>query len=324
MLNTGKNVNVFSSGFSYITGSILKKPLIYGMPVALGIELTNLCNLNCPQCASGSGLMKRKGGFMSENLYNKIISETGRYLFNINLYFQGEPMMHTEFFRFVEQARTIPITVSTNGHFLTDLNNKKLAKSGIKKLIVSLDGMDSETYTRFRVGGDFNKVTSGLRDLSAEIKRIKSSLKPEIQFLVNRYNEKQIDDARKFAAEVKCAIKFKSMQVINPEDISQWMPEDERFRRYYKNHSGQYIIKKTHATSCFRLWTNPVITWDGKVLPCCFDKDADYIMGDLNDSTFRQIWHGERFRNFRQRVLSERDTIEICGNCTTGLRGVEF
>jgi radical SAM protein with 4Fe4S-binding SPASM domain len=324
MLNTGKYINVFSSGFSYIIGRILKKPFVSGMPVALGIELTNSCNLNCPECASGSGLMKRKHGFMSESLFYKIISETGRYLYNINLYFQGEPMMHPEFFRLVEQARGTSITVSTNGHFLTDNNNSELAKSGIKKLIVSLDGMDSKTYSRYRVGGDFNKVISGLRGLSAEIERTKSSLKPEIQFLVNSYNEKQIEVARKFAREVNYAIKFKSMQVINPGDISQWMPKDERFRRYYKNHSGQYLIKKTHASSCFRLWTNPVITWDGKVLPCCFDKDADHIMGDLNESSFREIWQGERFRNFRQRVLSERDKIEICGNCTTGLRGVEF
>jgi radical SAM protein with 4Fe4S-binding SPASM domain len=65
-----------------------------------------------------------------------------------------------------------------------------------------------------------------------------------------------------------------------------------------------------------------VVSWNGKVLPCCFDKDAEYVMGDLNEDTFRDIWTGPKYRIFRKSVLTERRLNDICLNCTSGLRGV--
>jgi radical SAM protein with 4Fe4S-binding SPASM domain len=75
---------------------------------------------------------------------------------------------------------------------------------------------------------------------------------------------------------------------------------------------------------CARLWFNPVITWDGKVIPCCFDKDAKFIMGDLNQDSFREIWNGPRYRVFRKAILKDRSMTEICTNCTSGLSGVKY
>ena len=83
------------------------------------------------------------------------------------------------------------------------------------------------------------------------------------------------------------------------------------------------MIRSSLPDRCARLWFNPVITWDGKVLPCCFDKDADHIMGDLNQESFRDIWNGAKYRLFRRILLSDRSSIEICRNCTSGLKGVK-
>jgi radical SAM protein with 4Fe4S-binding SPASM domain len=76
--------------------------------------------------------------------------------------------------------------------------------------------------------------------------------------------------------------------------------------------------------NCARLWFNPVVTWDGKVLPCCFDKDAEHIMGDLSQESFREIWNGPRYRVFRKAILKDRSMIEICRNCSSGLKGVKY
>jgi radical SAM protein with 4Fe4S-binding SPASM domain len=322
MIESGKNINGIKSVSSWFFSTLTHKPYTSGMPVSIGIELTNLCNLKCPECSSGSGIMKRERGFLKEELYEKIVSEAGRFFYNINLYFQGEPMMHPGFFKFVESSEKSKITVSTNGHFLSEDNCSRLVTSGISKLIVSLDSMDSETYSKYRVGGDFDKVIEGIRNVSGEILKTGSSMKLEIQFLVNRYNEFQIPDLKRFSTEVHSSLKLKSMQIINQEKTEDWMPVNEKFRRYSKNNEGEYIRKNSLRNSCFRLWMNPVITWDGKVLPCCFDKDADHIMGDLKESSLLEIWHGEKFKAFRNSVLKERRNIEICHNCTAGLRGV--
>jgi radical SAM protein with 4Fe4S-binding SPASM domain len=67
------------------------------------------------------------------------------------------------------------------------------------------------------------------------------------------------------------------------------------------------------------MWFNPVITWDGKVIPCCFDKDADHILGNINEDSFRKIWTGQRYTIFRKGILNGRKMTEICRNCTSGL-----
>jgi radical SAM protein with 4Fe4S-binding SPASM domain len=322
-MNNGliKSVNFLVAGYSYLKSSASKHASIYGMPLAIGTELTNHCNLYCPECASGSGLMKRERGFMSIDLFNKIISELHIYLFNVNLYFQGEPMLHPEFSSFIRNCRNIKTVMSTNGHFLSEENSEKLARSGLSKLIISLDGSDQKTYSAYRINGSVKTVLDGINNISVAKKKYNSTLKIEIQLLVNKYNEHQIPQIRKLTASLNASLKLKSMQIINKDSFGSWLPENAKFRRY-QIREGEYRIKSSLPDRCARLWFNPVVTWDGKVLPCCFDKEADHIMGDLNQESFREIWNGPKYRLFRRILLSDRSTIGICRNCTSGLRGV--
>ncbi len=167
------------------------------MPAAIGIELTNHCNLHCPECSSGSGQMKRERGFMDIELFKKIISELKPYLYNINLYFQGEPMLHPGFSHFSGTSGNIRTVVSTNGHFLSEENCEKIVRSGLSKLIISLDGIDQDTYSAYRINGNFETVIDGIKNISDARKRYNSSLKIEIQFLVNKFNEHQIPQMQK-------------------------------------------------------------------------------------------------------------------------------
>ena len=315
-----KPVNVLSAGLKYLKSTVTGKPSVSGMPVSISAELTNHCNLNCPEChsGSGSGLMKRKRGFMDVALFDKVVTELKPWLYNINLYFQGEPMLHPQFFLFLKKSHGIRTVVSTNGHFLSLENSEKLVKSGLRKLIISLDGMEQAAYSSYRINGDLNSVMDGIRNVAKARERYSSKLDLRIQFLVNRYNEHQIPEAKIFSRGMKASLKLKSMQIINKEAAGSWLPSKPEFRRYEKK-NGEYVIKNSLPNRCARLWFNPVITWDGKVLPCCFDKNADHVMGDLNEYSFSDIWAGPKYDIFRKNVLSERYAIEICRNCTSGL-----
>lgn len=313
--------NALVAGYSYLHSSMTKRHYVRGFPVAVSAELTNQCNLKCPECPTGSGTLRRPKGFMDISLFEKIISELGPYLYNINLHFQGEPMLHPDFFSFLEKCMDLNSVVSTNGHFITEENAGKIAMSGLRKLIISLDGMDSETYSLYRKNGDFVKIIEGIRDISAAKKRYSSGIRIVIQFLVSRHNENQIDKARAFARETGCELSLKSMQVIHEGSTGYWMPSDKRFRRYEKEDNG-YALRNSLPDRCARAWLNPVVTWEGNVLPCCFDKDAGHIMGNLNEESFSEIWDGPRFRLFRKSILAGRYMNEICRNCTSGLRGV--
>jgi len=267
--------------------------------------------------------MLRKRGFMDIDLFKKIMKELSPYLFNVNLYFQGEPMLHPLFFSFIANCLKTNSVVSTNGHYLSEENSDRIVRSGLSKLIISVDGVDQETYSVYRVNGNLNTVKEGLKNLKDAKERYKSSLKTEIQFLVNRFNENQIPQIKELAKSVYANLSLKSMQITDKSDIGSWLPADNRFKRY-EIKDGSYVLKSSMSDRCARLWFNPVITWDGKVLPCCFDKNAEYIMGDLNQDSFREIWDGPKYRVFRKSILTGRHTIEICRNCTSGLTGVKY
>lgn len=318
-----KSSNFVLAAYSYLAGSVTGRPDIKGMPLAIGAELTNNCNLNCPECSSGSGLMTRKRGYMEIEFFKKVMKELNPYLLNTNLYFQGEPMLHPGFFSFLEHSRNIHTTVSTNGHFLTADNCDKIVKSRLNKLIISLDGTDQETYSQYRVNGKIDRVVSGIERIAEARNRNKSDLKVEIQFLVNRLNEHQIPKAKELAKKNKAVLRLKSMQINDKKDIDKWLPQNGKLSRY-RLLNGEYTIKNSFPNRCARLWFNPVITWDGKVIPCCFDKDAEHVMGDLSQDSFREIWNGPKYRIFRKSILSGRHMIDICRNCTSGLIGVKY
>ncbi len=313
-----KYSNLVRISSSFLGSAAIGRPMVWGLPFSIGLELTNHCNLRCLHCASGAGISKRDKGFMSKDLFLKIREELADTLFSTVLYFQGESMMHPGFFEILKLAEGMNPQISTNGHFLDSDSCVKLALIHKGEIIVSLDGLSEESYAAYRKGGDFQKVKKGIENLAEEIKQKRSRARLVLQVLVNSYNEHELRDIKDFASGLNARLRLKSMQLIDNDDQAGFLPGNKKFRRYSIK-DGKLQRKGSIKGACFRLWTNPVISWDGKVLPCCFDKDAEYIMGDLNSQSFREIWNSESYRAFRTDILHNRAGIEICRNCTEGL-----
>lgn len=313
-----KYLNASGVAFSWLISSVIKRPIVLGMPYSVGVELTNRCNLSCPECASGAGKLTRPSGFMSEELFRKVVSELGKYMINTMFYFQGESMLHPRFFDFLGMAGGMGVIISTNGHYLGKENVQELVRSGASRIIVSLDGISEASYTAYRKGGDVERVKEGILLLGREAAAFRGSPEIIIQALVNRYNQHEISGIKAFGARAGARVKLKSMQLFNPVTEGSFLPSGNKYRRY-RSHGNATVMKGRLSNRCLRLWTNPVITWDGRVVPCCFDKNADYEMGNLNNSSFRDIWNGGTYREFRMKVLSDRAAIEICRNCTSGI-----
>lgn len=288
------------------------------MPYSLGIELTNNCNLGCPFCASGSGLSKREKGYMPMELFEKIIRELSPYLLKTMLYFQGESMMHPEFFAMLEGAGNMGVVISTNGHFLDEESCRRLSEARLDKIIISIDGISESSYLKYRKNGNHKKVMRGIEMLTYELGKRGRGKKLELQVLVNKYNEGEMEKLLNYSKRVGSRIRFKSMQLDPATSDSNFLPEDKRFRRYDIK-GGELSIRSRKPNNCYRLWTNPVISWDGKVLPCCFDKHARYVMGDISRQTFEEIWRGSKYSAFRKKLLIKRSAIDICNNCSEGL-----
>ncbi len=236
------------------------------------------------------------------------------------IYFQGEPLLHPAFFDLVRYARSKKIytATSTNGHHLNDANARMLVESGLDRLIVSIDGTDQETYEQYRRGGDLEQVKEGVKRLVKWKKELRSS-RPYliIQFLVFRQNEHQIPEMKRLCKELGAdKLELKTAQVYDFEQDTVLIPDNPQYSRYIRGADGLWKLKKPIRNRCFRMWSGAVLTWDGRVVPCCFDKDASHQMGKLEEEDFRKIWRNESYRKFRQQILHDRSTIDICRNCS--------
>ncbi|HPT11466.1 MAG TPA: radical SAM protein [Bacteroidales bacterium] len=312
-------INAIYSLSKYGITILSKEPGKTTMPFSISIELTNLCNLHCPCCATGANILKRPHGFMDLPTAEMIAASLGKYSLSANLYFQGEPMLHPDFFEIAERLRSFHGVISTNGHFLSEENCRRLAVSGLRKIIVSYDGVTPEVYSAYRKGGDLSIVTEGIKCLSEQIKKKKNAPRLELLFLYGRHNSHELREAGEFAASVNASFKIKSMQIPDFSDIEKWIPEENRLSRYVQE-GNNYSQKRTPARGCLRVWTTAVITWDGNIVPCCYDKDASHVFGNIHEKPFDEIWNGETRRTFLSTVIRKRDSNDICKSCPQGLK----
>lgn len=261
---------------------------------------------------------------LQKDFFRQTIDDIHRELLYLIFYFQGEPYLNPDFLEMVKYAaqKKIYTATSTNAHYLTDENARKTVESGLDRLIISIDGTTQEVYQQYRVGGKLDKVIEGTKNIIKWRKELNSKT-PFIffQFLVVKPNEHQIAAIKQMAQELGVdEVRFKTAQVYDYEtDPNQLIPNIDKFSRYHKNSDGTYRPKNNLQNHCWKLWHSNVITWDGLVVPCCFDKDALHQLGNLKHQRFKDIWQNENYRQFRAALMKSRKNIDICSNCSEGL-----
>lgn len=309
---------------SYYLSRLLHKPIQWGVPFSISIEPTTACNLRCPECPSGLRAFTRPTGNLRSNFFRRTIDDLYRDLAFLIFYFQGEPYINPDFLDMVQYAsrRGIYTITSTNGHFLSEENARKTIESGLDRLIISVDGSTQEVYEQYRKSGKLDVVLQGARNVVKWKKQLQSKT-PHIifQFLVVRPNEHQIPEIYRLAEEIGVdEVKLKTAQIYDYEQGNSLIPTLDQYSRYRQQADGTYRIKNQLLNHCWKLWHACVITWDGMVVPCCFDKDAQYRLGNLQERSLREVWHDDDYRAFRQKLMQGRDQIDICTNCTEGCK----
>jgi radical SAM protein with 4Fe4S-binding SPASM domain len=310
---------------SYYLSKWTGKPVQWGMPISISFEPTTSCNLRCPECPSGLRAFTRPTGMLQKGFFSETIDDLAKDLAYLVFYFQGEPFLNPDFLSMVSYAskKKIYTATSTNAHYLKDDVAKRTIESGLDRLIISIDGTTQETYQQYRIGGHLDKVLEGARNIVKWKRELKSKTPFVIfQFLVVRHNEHQVEEIKQLAKEVGVDdVWFKTAQVYDYEnDPNKLIPKNKKYSRYKEDRNGKMSFKGNNANHCWRLWHDPVITWDGSVVPCCFDKDAQHKLGSLKDESFASLWKNENYKRFRADVLKSRKNIDICANCSEGVK----
>lgn len=262
---------------------------------------------------------------LKKDFFTKTIDEIHKDLLYLIFYFQGEPYLNPAFLDMVKYAsgKKIYTATSTNAHYLSNDNARKTVESGLDRLIISIDGTSQEVYQQYRRGGKLDKVIEGAQNI-VKWKKELGSKKPFVvfQFLVVKPNEHQMEEAKQLAKETGVDdIWFKTAQVYDYEnDPNNLIPSIDKYSRYRKDKKGNHQLKNKLDNHCWKLWHANVITWDGLVVPCCFDKDAMHRLGNLQMQSFKEIWRNDNYKQFRRELMTSRKNIDICANCSEGTK----
>ena len=316
--------NIFLLKLSYNLSRITKKGIVKGLPFSLSIEPTTACNLGCPECPSGLKQFTRPTGKLDAGFHERMLNQVRKTVFYINYYFQGEPFLHPQFLALIKAAKKNKIYTSTStyAHFINEKTAKKIVESGLDRLIISIDGLTQETYENYRIHGTLSKVIEGSKQMLKAKKELNSKTPHLIfQFLAVKPNEHEIPQVFQLGKEMGIdEVRIKSAQLYDFKNGNPLMPENEKYSRYKRQLDGTYKLKYKTGNHCWRMWSSSVFTWDGKVVPCCFDKDAKHILGSLEKEDFTAIWKSKKYTSFRKAILTERNKIDICRNCSEGAK----
>lgn len=317
-LNRSRCFHLLASFGSYWLSILTRRPVLFALPYSCSIEPVSLCNLRCPECPVGMGTLNREKGNLSLEKFEAWLAMIKKHTSYLTLYLQGEPLLNKDLSRMIELAsrNNIFTTISTNAQLLSPEMASQLTLSGLKKLIISIDGIDQETYEIYRRNGQLEKALEGINNVmrARQDARVNYPL-VVMQFIVLKHNETQIKDIKKLGKKLNVKVEIKTAQHYDLSGENPLVTTIEKYRRYKLDVNGRWVLKAPIKNKCIRLWTTSVITWNGWLIPCCYDKDAIYKMGDLDKSSFSEIWRGEPYREFRRRVLKSKSSLDMCHNC---------
>jgi len=281
----------------------LTKPL----PYAIVIDPTSACNLKCPMCPKIQNKTNIPEGFMDFNKFKKLIDEIKYHALLIVLCYNGEPLLHNRIADMIKYTHenNILTYISTSLSFKDDKKVKELAHSGLDFITVALDGAKKETYEKYRKGGDFDQVIKNIRLLTKEKEK---TLLVELQFIVMKENENEIENIQRLAKELKVnRLVLKSVHVEN--DTKKFLPSNNTYRLQFKSN-----------TKCLYPFARPVIAWNGLIFPCCSNKislNKEYNFGNVFEKGFKNTWFIKEYENFRKIVSKESNKLRVCKKCFT-------
>jgi MoaA/NifB/PqqE/SkfB family radical SAM enzyme len=283
-----------------------------GRPVIYQIELTNHCPMTCGMCPR-TNRMTRELGYMDESLFKKIIQETSDFSSRIFLHHFGDSLLHPELGECIRYAYThnIKTFLSANPILLTEKRSRELVDNGLYELIFSLDGLTSDTSAAIRGQAAKNVVLAEEKILSfLEYRRTVGSKTPFVQMQIVR----QKQNIHEIESWVKKWKDVDGVDRVKVKSYITWDGRDDHINSMQLEKSG---CSDTPNVVCDKPWTSITVLWDGRVVPCCFDYDGIYILGDLCHQSLKEIWNGNRMRYLRKcHREGSLQKVSLCDRCT--------
>jgi len=302
-----------------------RRRVVRGRPYILFIDPTNVCNLKCPLCPTGTGDGGREAGMLSYECFTQIIDRFSEYAYEVNLYNWGEPLLNKDIFRMIAYThhQNLMPAMSSNLNTVRPTDVENLARSPLEYLTVSIDGTTQDVYAHYRRQGNLELVLDNLRAL-IDLRRRLDRKTPfiEWQFIVMRHNAHQVDEARRLAAEIGVDL-VRFIPVGLPFDAKdkgklrrEWYPELSD--RSPSGAASQYqFLQRPSRSACFYLYRSITVNPDGRVSPCCIVYGEKNDFGHALTDSVDALWNNERYQSARS--LFSRTGVPtaptVCDRC---------
>lgn len=297
-----------------------KATFVAGRPMNITIEPTNACNLECPVCETGAGILGRTTGHMTLPQFQSIVDKVGPHTNTLMFYFMGEPFLNKHAYEMIRYAKDagIPfIETCTNGDFV---DPEKIVECGLDKVSFQIGGITQETHEVYRVRGRLDRV---MRNLIATIRlrnERQSRLRIEVGFIRMKHNEHEAEAFR----EQMLALGADDAVVIDAcvrtvEQGHQFLPKDRALWFYDAAAFDRGVLrpKVLPDNTCPWIYYSLAIHVNGNVVPCCRDPRGAEVMGNIFRQDLDEIWNGEPYREFRARIHRDQGAVGICRLCSS-------
>ncbi|HLC22537.1 MAG TPA: radical SAM protein [Candidatus Nanoarchaeia archaeon] len=328
----GKNLTLRRlMNYSLVYASLkLKQPRVWGKPLSLFIEPTNICNLKCPLCPTGNNSVPKSKGYMQFDHFKHVIDTLGPTALSVTLWNYGEPFLNKQSFDMIRYAKLkgLKVITSTNGFVFKNKENiDRIIDSGLDEIIFAVDGASAETYNKYRINGNFDELIEGIKLLAEEKKRRKSFFPyMSMQFIIMKNNEHEVEDIQKLAKEIGVdELILKTVYLFNDAEMAEkYLPHNKKYSRYLTDEG--VACKTSIRPGCDGLWIGVNINYDGTIVPCCFDTHEKFKFGNIVDTKdfMNEIWNSKKFIAFRKNVWEDKGSVEMCKNCPTNTESQDY
>lgn len=302
-------LNIIKNNIHALKSYHSKNVSLSNMPTYFWLEPTNHCNLRCIMCPNGTGKINIEKGYMEFEFYKRIIGEIKHHASAITLAVHGESLLHPRFFDMARYASEykIKVLLNTNATLLDQDKAELLLESGIKSISFAFDGFNKSMYEKARGGAVYEKTLENiLYFLRLRKKMKKKNPYTVLSMLMLDLETCGKDQQQDFLKQFRGLI-----DEVRLREVSTW---GSTFKE-----TDEFSFRSNPATfpPCSRLWSTSVITWNGDVVPCIYHANHEYVLGNLKERSFREIWNSERMRVLRESMLdgSYLKHSSLCEHC---------
>jgi radical SAM protein with 4Fe4S-binding SPASM domain len=294
-----KKMQSFINRVRLFTDYVLKKYKVSSFPEEYVIEVSKACNLKCVMCPLFQKDVEQ--GIMERSVFETIVHKIKDHAGFVFLIGRGEPLLHPDFIEYVKLCKMqgLKVGTSTNCTRLTKDMSKQIIESGLDHIIFPLEGTNKEEYEKIRVGANFENTVENINMFLTLKKQLNSKIYISVQGLTF---DKKINNYKSYR---KSVIKLfpdnnKYIDEIRLKPLIEYGKEEHQ-----------------HSKPCMLLWRNVFINFKGDVLSCCQDSYEVYVLGNLLQEDFRDIWNSDKMQylrkmNFAPKTMNELETRKHC------------